>query len=99
MRNDRQYLISDRKLSEVHGNANFGGNSQRRVLDGTILKVAANFHSGFTARCIALEHGLVKQVGNRRCGLKLTKLGQQYLALILGDAGISGILDILEDQT
>lgn len=67
-------LISDERIEEVHGNANFGDDlSKRDVVRLGVLKCASGYLSGYTSRKICEEHGLIGK------GYRLTQKGQQYL--------------------
>lgn len=67
-------LVTNEELTQAFGYANFGeGISKRQVLNSTILKYASGYMTGHTAKCIALELGLITK------NEKLTKKGQRYL--------------------
>lgn len=66
-------LITEERINEVWGNANFGSTSRREVLRNTLLKCAAGYYTGHTAKCIVEELGLVTKKWT------LTKFGKQYL--------------------
>ncbi|MFC4236401.1 hypothetical protein ACFOY8_14445 [Thalassospira xianhensis] len=78
-------LISDARIAEVHGTANFGTTAPRDVVSQALLKVACSYHNGSTALRILLEHGLVSgdpikilAMGSRTAP-KLTASGRSYL--------------------
>ena len=68
-----QNLISDERVEEVHGNANFGLASKRAVLRIGVLKCASGYSMGRTATVICQEHGLISD------SYSLTPLGRRYL--------------------
>ncbi|SOC26112.1 hypothetical protein [Thalassospira xiamenensis] len=78
-------LISDARIAEVHGTANFGTTTPRDVVSLALLKVACGYHNGSTALRILLEHGLVSgdpikilAMGSKTAP-KLTSSGRSYL--------------------
>ena len=66
-------LITDAQIDAVWGNANFGNTPKRDVIKDSILKCAAGYHTGHTAKCIVEELGLVTKKWS------LTKKGKDYL--------------------
>ena len=71
-------IIEPDEIESVHGNANFGTQSKRSVVNEAVLKIASGYHIGATATHILHDHGLIKsRYGN---GYRtLTKKGRQYL--------------------
>lgn len=72
-------LIPDEKVFAVHGNANFGATTPRRVLKSGVISAALGFHVGSTMRAILREHGLIRKSGG------LTKLGYHYAQALWND--------------
>lgn len=53
-------LVTDRQLELAFLNTNFGERlTKRQIVANTILKCAAGYSTGHTAKCIAEELGLV----------------------------------------
>lgn len=75
---EEQEIISDEKIDEIHGNANFGSTSKRDVVRFGVLKCASGYYQGSTSTQIITEHGLVSSK------YKLTKKGQKYLWAAFG---------------
>lgn len=75
-------IISDEDVERVHGNANFGSLSKRRVVNDGVLKTAMGYSMGHTQLCILMEHGLVKTPKPGRYETSLTKKGIRYLQTI-----------------
>jgi hypothetical protein len=67
-------LISDEKIESVWGNADFGNVSKRDVIKGALLKCASGYYTGFTAKLIVIQLGLVYPTK-----WALTPLGKKYL--------------------
>jgi hypothetical protein len=67
-------LISDERLNEVFGSANFGSTRKREIVRNTLLKCASGYYTSSTAKAIVIELGLVHPVK-----WELTKAGQKYL--------------------
>lgn len=68
-------IVSDEQLNEIWGNANFGGSlTKREVVKGALLKCASGYYTGFTAKQIVSQLGLVNQVK-----WTLTPKGKKYL--------------------
>ena len=72
-------LIPDEKIFKVHGNANFGATTPRRVLKKGVICAALGYHVGSTMRAILREHKLIKKSG------ALTKKGYAYAQALWGD--------------
>lgn len=68
-----EHIISEDRLNEVWGNANFGNVSKRDVINNSVLKCASGYYTGHTAKCILEELGLVTKKWT------LTKMGKEYL--------------------
>ena len=68
-------LITDAAIDLVFGNAEFGSShTKREIVNNSLLKCAAGYCTGHTAKCILQELGLVNP--NK---WELTKIGQEYL--------------------
>ena len=74
-----EQIISDKDVTRVHGNANFGNMTPREVLADGVLKYAMGYTSGYTQLCILLEHKLIRKPKPGRYYSTLTILGQKYL--------------------
>jgi len=71
---DMEKLVSDKEIEQAFGYADFGRNATKRdILNSTLLKYASGYTTGHTAKCIALELGLITAKE------KLTKKGKEYL--------------------
>ncbi len=83
----RSDLIPDAKIIAVHGNAHFGDIGERKVVDRSVIKTAAEFDLGQTASEILIEHGLAVWRGRNKHQypnhLRLTAFGRVYLAAVL----------------
>ena len=92
-----QDIIADCDIDRVHGNANFGGISPRRVVDEGVLKAAFQYHHGSTARSILLEHGLMSETGGRRSyrDMRLTAKGRDYMRALFPKEAIKATFDLL----
>jgi len=67
-------LVTDKQIDLAWGYANFGDNySKRDIIANTLLKCASGYETGYTAKCIVEELGLVTQ------GWKLSQRGKRYL--------------------
>ena len=77
-------IISDQDVARVHGNANFGGMSQRQVIDEGVLKYAFGYTSGSTQMSILIEHGLLRKPRPGSYHSTLTLKGQRYLRAVFG---------------
>lgn len=71
-------IIEPWEIDRVHGNANFGKQSKRSVVNEAVLKIASGYHIGATATHILHDHGLIKSRYGKGCRT-LTKKGRQYL--------------------
>lgn len=67
-------IVSDEEIARVWGNANFGSVPKRDIIKGVVLKCASGYYTGFTAKQIVFELGLVNPAK-----WTLTKKGKQYL--------------------
>lgn len=67
-------LISDKTIECTFGNENFGRMSKRDVIRYSLLRCAAGYRTGYTAKRIMQELGLVN---SRKW--QLTKSGKEYL--------------------
>lgn len=74
-----EYWIEEHALENVWGNANFGENTNRRliILD-TLLKVASDFTTGHTAMTICKELGLIGKSGLTKKGRKVMYYFNKY---------------------
>lgn len=70
-------LVTDVDIDAVWGNANFGDQKRRDVVDEAVFKIAAGYWTGHTAMTICHELGLIKKPETHK--LRLTKKGQQYM--------------------
>lgn len=72
-----QGLISDKDIALVFSGTNFGANRDyRSILADTLLKIAGDYSTGYTALCCSEALGLLSR-GKR--GATLTKKGKRYL--------------------
>ena len=69
-------IVPDDEIEAVHGYANFGGMSKRRVVDEGVFKYAFGYTSGSTQLQILIEHGLIRTPKPGRYASSLTKKGQ-----------------------
>lgn len=70
-------LVTDEDVSRVFKGTNFGtARSNRRIIADTVLKIAGDFTTGYTALVICCELGLIKRT---KRGEKVTKKGRRYL--------------------
>jgi hypothetical protein len=67
-------IISDARLDEVWGHANFGSMPKRDIIKYSLLKCVGGYYTGHTAKTILKELNLV--YANE---WKITKLGGRYL--------------------
>lgn len=67
-------IVTNEEIQLIFAHANFGRTPHREVLRDTLLKCAAGWHSGGTAKYIVRKLGLVKPKK-----WKLTKKGKKYL--------------------
>ena len=88
-------IISDDEVEAVHGYANFGSMSKRRVVDEGVLKYAFGYTSGHTQLCILQEHGLVRTPRPGRYYTTLTKKGQKYIKAMKGTLPLDAILNMM----
>ena len=77
-------IITDEEVIRVHGNANFGGQPPRDVVDETVIKFALGYHSGSTAMSIVIEHGLATAPRKTHQRPNLTKKGWEYMRAMFG---------------
>lgn len=89
-------IISDAEIERVHGNANFGPMSKRRVVDEGVLRYAFGYTAGHTMLCILLEHGLIRKPKPGSYASSLTKKGFRYLNAMKGDMQLERLLDAME---
>lgn len=75
-------LVTDSDLDIAWGNSDFGDTDKRKILANILLKCASGYSTGYTAKSIVIELGLVGK------NWTLTKLGKQYLFAAYND-GIS----------
>jgi len=54
----REQIISDEDVARVHGSADFGDMTARRVVDQGVSNVALGYHCGSVMQSILIEHGL-----------------------------------------
>jgi hypothetical protein len=78
-REDVRHIIPDEEIVRVHGNANFGSLSKRKVVNEGVLKYAFGYEGGYTQLCILLEHGLIKKPKPMSYKSTLTEKGKRYL--------------------
>lgn len=69
-----EQIITDEQMDAAWGSANFGITPKREVLRNALLKCASGYYTGYTAKRILEELGLV-----HRSKWQLSKLGKQYL--------------------
>lgn len=75
-------IISDQKIEEVHGYANFGNMTKRDVVNVGVAQSALGYSMGHTMRAILIEHRLVKNTGGYHP--RLTRRGESYLHALVG---------------
>lgn len=93
MPHPRYELLSEEDVIKVHAYANFGHQSPRNVVDEGVLKTALGYHHGSTARAILLEHGLMRETGDRaRPGL--TAAGARYLNVLFPRQAVERLADL-----
>lgn len=85
-------MISDEKIIQVHGSANFGGMTPREVVNDGVLKYAMGFTGGATQMAILRGHGLITKPKGYRADL--TKRGKEYLRHAL-DGRLDEVLKIM----
>lgn len=73
-------IITDAEIERVHGHANFGSMSKRRVVDEGVWKYAIGFTGGHTQCEILRDHGLITgaKSGRHRAKASLTEKGKTY---------------------
>jgi hypothetical protein len=71
-------IISDERISYVHGFANFGKMTAREVVNDGVRKYAVGFTGGATQVAILLEHGLITTPKNAGYRADLTQKGKRY---------------------
>ena len=72
-------LVSDAEIEDVWGNANFGKNANKRIIIAdTLLKYASGYSSGYTARSICIELGLLT-TRSKSLKLNLTAKGKKVM--------------------
>lgn len=76
-------IISEAELVRVHGNANFGNQTKRGVVNEGLLKYAVGYTSGHTQMVILLEHGLITTPRPGSYAARPTKKGLRYLRAVL----------------
>lgn len=69
-----EQIVTEEELNQVWGSANFGSQSRRDVIAETLLKCACGYQTGYTAKCIAIELGLIY-----KSKWQLTSRGKDYL--------------------
>lgn len=75
MKQTVEEYVSDEDLNVAFGNADFGNISKRDVVRYSLLKYAAGYSTGHTAKCICKELGLITDKE------KLSVTGRRYLYL------------------
>jgi len=66
-------LVTEKDMKSVWGNADFGHDDYRLVVDSAVLHSAAGYSNGYTAECIIKELGLISPKN------RITKKGKTYL--------------------
>ncbi len=74
-----QDIITDKEITKVHANANFGNMEMRDVVNLGVLKCASEYHQGSISTRIIKEHGLITDK------YRLTTKGKKYLWETFGD--------------
>ena len=69
---DYRSIVTDDDIRAVWGNANFGHDNKRLVVDDALLHVACGYANGHTAECIITELELITSRKH------ITQKGQQY---------------------
>ncbi len=75
-------LVPDAEIIHVHGNANFGPQPLREVVNEGVLKYAFGFTSGYTQLRILMEHGLVRTPKPGKYSTTLTAKGRRYFRIM-----------------
>ena len=86
-------IIDDKKLNEVHGNANFGSMTPREVVNDGVLKYSMGYSGGATQIAILREHGLITKPKGYYANL--TKKGKMYLRTLVAGK-LDEVLNILD---
>lgn len=71
-----QKIVSDEAVEREFKNTNFGSRKPREVIADTLLKYACGFRSGFTARTILANLGLLTV---RQKSTTVSRMGKNYL--------------------
>jgi hypothetical protein len=89
-------IVSDADIEAVWGNANFGGNTNKReiILD-TLLKYARGYITGSTATNICQDLGLIKNYRTNK-DIVWTDKGEEYIRTLLDQAINAGDLESLK---
>lgn len=78
-------ILSDDRLAEMYGNADFGPHyTPRGVIKETLLRYACGYHSVYTAQTICRKLGLIKAISiydgaTKSSVFTLTPEGKKYL--------------------
>ena len=72
-------MVTDKELESAFAGTNFGkGRSNRKIVAETLLKIAGDYHTGYTAICVCQELGLLGKIRTNRMPA-LTHKGRRYL--------------------
>lgn len=71
-------IVSYKEVCKAYGNADFGKETPRRVVNKAVLKVACGFSNGSTATDIIKKLGLISAYSTLRLAT-LTEKGRKYL--------------------
>lgn len=88
-------IISDEEIDRVHGNANFGSDSKRYIVDHGVLTYALGYSTGFTLKSILVEHGLIRKPRPMSYHSVLTSKGKRYLRAMVGWKNMDDIQKVL----
>jgi hypothetical protein len=75
-------IVSDDEISKVHGHANFGAMTPRKVVNDGVRKTAVGYHCGHTQFTILREHGLITKPRAGSYDADLTKKGKAYARVL-----------------
>ena len=85
-------VVSDARVSIVHGNADFGRTDQRQILNMGVLSACMGYNVGSTLKAILREHGLTRSDG------RLSILGMRYLRA-LNNRGMAELVSFMIGRT
>lgn len=89
-------VIPGVEIARVHGHANFGDMTPRRVVLDGLLKYAVGYGTGHTQFQILCEHGLLRGVKPGSYKAELSQKGRRYLRAALAGATFKAVGDVIE---